>query len=384
MNFNFDQIINRRNTSSLKYDFAEKYGRPKDALPLWVADMDFAVAPAITEVIQNYANHAIYGYTESDVDYFSAVQNWFVTQHNVQIEKDWIVKTPGVTFAVGMAIKAFTEVGDAVLIQKPLYYPIENTIVANSRKLIDNSLLYEDGRYAIDFADFEEKIIQHKVKMFILCNPHNPVGRVWTLAELQEMSRICKKYNCLVVSDEVHCDLIFGQHKHIVYSTIDENSVILTAPSKTFNIAGLQVSNAFIPDINLREKFAHEISATGYSQLNTMGIIAATAAYKYGLEWLNELLEYLGKNVAFVTDFFAANLPQVHVVHLEGTYLMWLDFNALGISHQQMQEKFDGVKLWLSSGAIFGDTGNGFWRMNIACPQATLKDALERILLCLK
>ena len=382
--YNFDEIIERRGTSSLKYDCAERFGRPKDALPLWVADMDFSVPLDVTKALENHVSHGIYGYTESDANYFNAVENWFKTYHNYKIEEPWVVKTPGVVFALGMAIKAFTEIGDKILIQKPLYYPIENSIVRNNRIVVDNTLVYKNGCYTIDMADFEEKISKNNVRMFILCNPHNPVGRVWTKDELAEMGRICKKYNCLVVSDEIHCDLVFNNHIHLPFATVDdnfvENSIILTAPSKTFNLAGLQVSNVFIPDKKLRNAFKHEIIATGYSQLNTLGLIACSAAYIHGYEWLIELKEYLLQNANYVIEFFAKHLPQVKVIPLEGTYLMWLDFNSVNLTHSQMQEVLDTAKVWLSSGTSFGATGEGFWRINIACPKSTIETALNRII----
>jgi len=341
--------------------------------------MDFQIPPPVTEVLQKNVSHAIYGYTESNAEYFAAVQNWFATQHNFHIQEDWVVKTPGIMFALAMAIKAFTQPGDAILIQKPLYYPIEGAIRDNRRAVIDNTLVYENGRYTVNMADFEQKIKQNNVRIFVLCNPHNPVGRVWTRDELGEMACICKKYNCLVVSDEVHCDLLFGNRKHIVFTEFDESAIILTSPSKTFNLAGLQISNAFIPNAKHRELFKHEIAAAGYSQLNGMGIIACAAAYNHGHEWLAALLDYLSENAAYVKNFLAEKMPSVRAIDLEGTYLMWLDFNELGLSQEVLQEKFDSAKVWLSSGTAFGETGRGFWRINIACPRATLKIAMERL-----
>ena len=381
MKYNFDEWIERRGTYSIKYDFA-RYGKPAGTIPLWVADMDFRIPPEVTAALQKSVEHGIYGYTETSDDYFQAVYHWFAKVHDYHVQEDWLVKTPGIVYALGMAVKAFTSPGDAILIQKPLYYPIENTIVANGRVTVDNTLMYAEGKYTIDMADFEQKIVEHQCRMFILCNPHNPVGRVWTRDELTEMGHICKTHNVLVVSDEIHCDIVFEGHRHWVFSAVypDVDTVICTAPSKTFNLAGLQCSNIFIADEKLRRKFKHEIHASGYSQLNTLGLVAGQAAYAYGREWHRKLVQYLGQNTSYVTNFLAKNIPQVRVITLEGSYLMWLDFNAFRLSHNALDDMISNkAKLWLSSGTIFGKTGSGFFRMNLACPRRTLEMAMERL-----
>lgn len=388
MHYNFDKIVPRSGTNSLKFDHAARYDKPADAMPLWVADMDFQVAPAITAAITTQANHAIYGYTETDDNYYNTVANWFKAYHNYETQAQWLIKTPGIVFALGMGIRACTSPGDAILIQKPLYYPIENTIVANGRRVIDNTLVYRDGKYEINFSDFEEKIAKDNIKLFVLCNPHNPGGRVWTHAELYKMGQICKKYNCAVLSDEIHCDLTFKNHKHIVFSTVCESfgdfSIICTSPSKTFNIAGLQVSNIFISNEDLRQKFAAEIHATGYSQLNTMGLIACEAAYTHGRDWLDALMHYLSNNVDFLQRFIEKNMPDVHLIKPEGSYLLWLDFSKLIAAKSTTHESFyedmlQNAKVWLSDGLSFGETGRGFFRINIACPQSVLAQAMERL-----
>ena len=378
----FDKQICRKNTNSVKYDFAAYYGKPEDATPLWIADMDFQIPTEVTAVLQKCVDHGIYGYTESKEAYFRAVHNWYAARYGYHTKEEWLVKTPGVTFALGMAIKAFTYPGDNILIQTPLYPPIAATIKLNRRNVVDNTLVYNEDRYGIDMADFEEKIADNNVKMFILCSPHNPVGRVWTREELQEMGRVCKKHGVLVVSDEIHCDIVFPGHKHYVFSTVcdDVPSVICTAPSKTFNIAGLQVSNIFIQDSGLRKAFFDEVLATGYHQLSTMGLAAGQAAYEHGHSWLAALLEYLGENAAYVENFISANLPLVKVVDLQGTYLMWLDFNGLDMPHSRLEDIVNNkCKLWPSSGPAFGETGAGFFRVNIACPKSTLEKAMERL-----
>ena len=388
MDYNFDEIVNRRNTNTLKYDFNQKYNKPEDITPLWIADMDFKVAPMITQAIQNCVNHGIYGYTESKDDYFFAISNWFATRFGYHIKQDWLVKTPGMVYAIGMAVKAYTCHGEGVLIQEPLYAPIKETILANGRNAVINNLVYSNGEYTIDLEDFEDKIASNNVKLFVLCNPHNPVGRVWTAQELLAMGKICKKHNCLVLSDEIHCDITFNGHRHHVFSNIDASfgdmSIICTAPSKTFNIAGLQISNIFIENEDLRQQFKAQIAATGYSQLNTIGLAACQAAYTYGANWLNSLLQYLTQNLNFAREFVDNSLQDVTLVSHEGTYLLWFDFSkfckAHNLTHDQMDELLTtSSKLWLNSGTTFGPAGSGFWRMNIACPKAILEDAMARL-----
>jgi len=379
--YNFDEVINRYNTNSYKYDFPELYNKPADALPMWVADMDFRIPPEVMAAIQKVADHGIYGYAGTKDDYFQAVAAWYKDMHGYHTKSEWMVKTPGVVFALGMAIKGFTAPGDAIVIQKPLYPPIENTIKANGRVCVDSPLVYSQGRYTIDFEDFEQKIAN--AKMFILCNPHNPAGRVWTREELLGMGRICQKYNCIVVSDEIHCDLVFDGRKHLVFSTVcdefAEFSIICTAPSKTFNLAGLQIANIFIPNEKMRATFEHEMLASGYKQLNAMGLVACQAAYTHGREWLAELMAYLAGNAAYVCDVLAAELPLVRPVALEGTYLQWLDFTALGLSHEELEARLDRAKVWFSSGTVFGAAGAGFFRVNLACPRSTLEIAMKRV-----
>ena len=383
MTYNFDEIIDRRGTNSMKYDFPERFDKPADAIPMWIADMDFRIPPEIMAAVQKCADHGIYGYSEAKEDYYNAVSKWFANVHGYHAKNEWIVKAPGVVFALGMAIKGFTAPGDAIIIQKPLYPPIEGTIVANGRTAIDNPLVYSHGRYFIDMEDFERKIAENNARMFILCNPHNPVGRVWTRDELYIMGRICQKYNCMVVSDEIHCDIVFEGHRHLVFSTVCEEfadfSIICTAPSKTFNLAGLQASNTFIPNEELRAIFKHEILASGYHQLGTMGLAACQAAYEHCEGWKDELVQYIAQNAALVQDCLENEVPQIKVIPLEGSYLQWLDFNRLGLAHEQLIEKLDCVKVWPSNGMAFGAAGSGFFRLNLACPRRLLEMALERI-----
>ncbi len=384
MAFDFNLIVNRKNTNSLKHDFALERGKTADILPLWVADMDFPTVPEVTEALVKASQHGIFGYTEVKEDYFKVLRSWFSSHYHWDIERKWLVKTPGVVYAIAMAIRAFTNINDAVLIQKPVYYPFSETIESNERILINNPLVYKDGKYHIDFADFEEKIIKHQVKLFILCNPHNPVGRVWTKDELIQLGDICVKHNVLVVSDEIHADFIYPGHEHLVFANLkpeySHRTITCTAPSKTFNLAGLQVSNVFIGNSKLKYAFKAEIVKSGYSQLNTMGLIACQAAYEFGDTWLNELKEYLFNNLQLVRSYLEEHIPDVKLIEPEGTYLVWIDFSGLNLSEEELEDLIvNKAKLWLDAGTMFGAEGLGFQRINIACPRETLALALKQL-----
>jgi len=384
MKYDFNKIINRNNTKSLKYDFAKERNMPEDLLPLWVADMDFQTSPEIIETLNKAVSHGIYGYSEGKEEYFDAVYNWYNDNFNWQVKKEWLIKTPGVVFAIVLAINALTNEGDSVLIQNPVYYPFTEVIIDNNRKLVNNSLVRNGKKYEIDFEDFEKKIIENNVKLFILCSPHNPVGRVWKKWELEKIGDICLKHNVKIVSDEIHSDFVYPENKHIVFSSLDEKyqniTITCTAPTKTFNLAGLQISNIFIPNLEIRKKVLKQLDRVGYSQVNLMGLVACEAAYKYGRQWLNELKEYLLDNLNFLRDYLETNIPQIKLIEPEGTYLIWLDCSALGLEDKEL-EKFivEKAKLWLDSGYIFGKEGEGFQRINIACPRETLKKALEQL-----
>lgn len=384
MKYDFNKIINRNNTKSLKYDFAKERNMPEDLLPLWVADMDFQTSPEIIEALNKAVSHGIYGYSEGKEEYFDAVYNWYNDNFNWQVKKEWLIKTPGVVFAIVLAINALTNEGDSVLIQNPVYYPFTEVIIDNNRKLVNNSLVRNGKKYEIDFEDFEKKIIENNVKLFILCSPHNPVGRVWKKWELEKIGDICLKHNVKIVSDEIHSDFVYPENKHIVFSSLDKKyqniTITCTAPTKTFNLAGLQISNIFIPNLEIRKKVLKQLDKVGYSQVNLMGLVACEAAYKYGRQWLNELKEYLLDNLNFLRDYLETNIPQIKLIEPEGTYLIWLDCSALGLEDKEL-EKFivEKAKLWLDSGYIFGKEGEGFQRINIACPRETLKKALEQL-----
>lgn len=382
--YDFDKVIDRHGTNCLKFDFAKERGKNGDELSLWVADMDFQVAKPITDALQAQVNHGIYGYSEVKSDYFDIVKNWFKDNFDWEIKKGSLVKTPGVVYAIAMAVKAFTKEGEAVIIQQPVYYPFSEMIIANNRKLVNSPLVLKDGRYEIDFEDFEKKIVENNVKLFILCSPHNPVGRVWSVEELKRIGDICIKHGVVIFSDEIHADFVYEPNKHHVFASLGEsyaaNSVIATAPSKSFNIAGLQVSNIFIENKKLRDAFRNEIVKSGYSQLNTMGLAAARAAYESGKEWLNEVRAYIKDNLIFFRDYLKENIGELSLIEPEGTYLVWVDFRKLGLSEKQREDLIvNKAKLWIDSGAMFGVDGEGFERFNIACPRSYLKKALDSL-----
>ncbi len=384
-NLDFDAVPDRHGTKCLKYDFAVQRGRPADVLPLWVADMDFKTSSYIEDALVRQAQHAIYGYTESDDAYFAAVQQWIQIHHSWRVEPQWLQKTPGVVFAIAVAVKAFTKPGDAVLIQQPVYYPFSEVIADNDRRLVSSDLVLDEetGHYEIDFADFERKIEENHVKLFLLCSPHNPVGRVWSREELLRLGDICRRHGVIVFSDEIHADFVW-KGRHQVFAAIDPAftafTVTATAPSKTFNIAGLQVSNIFIADAGLREAFRHAYNASGYSQLNAAGLIAAEAAYRDGGTWYNAVKDYIQDNIAYMRRFIRERLPQLRMIEPEGTYLVWVDFRSLGLGNAALEDLIlNKAGLWLDSGAIFGAVGEGFQRFNVACPRATLTRALEQL-----
>lgn len=383
-NLDFDKIIDRRNTRCLKYDFAKRRGMPEDVLPLWVADMDFETSSYIEDALIERAKHGIFGYSEVQTSYFEFVRDWMKNHHKWNIQEKWLIKTPGVVFALAMAVKAYTQPGDSVLIQQPVYYPFSEVIKDNGRKVVSSDLyLGDDNRYHINFEDFEQKIIDNKIRLFILCSPHNPVGRVWTESELIRLGDICVKHGVIVVSDEIHQDFVF-KGKHNVFAGLKKDfeniSITCTSPSKTFNIASMMISNIFIPDHKLRHKFRKELDAAGTSQLGVMGIVACEAAYGKGEEWYQAMLAYVSDNIRFVKRYAMENLPDVTMIDTEGTYLVWLDFRKTGLNVDELEDLIiHKARLWLDSGKIFGKCGEGFQRINTACPRSILKEALDRI-----
>ena len=384
MNYDFDTVVNRKNTNAIKYDLAKKRGKPEDAVSLWVADMDFPTAPCIQKAVAEKASHGIWGYSRPDNRYYGALKKWYKERHNFEVQNEWVENTPGVCFALAAAVKAFTKEGESVLIQKPIYYPFFNIINSLQRKVVNSSLILKNNHYEIDFDDFERKIVQENVKMFILCSPHNPGGRVWTKQELQKISEICLAHNVLVVSDEIHSDITFGSNVHTVYGSLSEqalkNSIICTAPSKSFNLAGLQFSNIFIADEKLRKAFSKELDKTGYDEPSVFGIVAATAAYSEGADWFDSVKSYIWENILFAKNYIEENASKIKVLVPEGTYLLWLDFSKTGLSDSEINDRvLNKAKVWLDSGSMFGKEGEKFQRINCATPRIILEDALKRI-----
>lgn len=384
MPVDFDTVPNRRGTNCFKYDFAREMGMPEDVLPLWVADMDFPTAPAVLERLHALAEHGIFGYTGVEDAYFSAVHNWYAQRFSWETQRSWLVTTPGVVFAIAIAIRAFTQKGDAILIQQPVYYPFANKVTENDRQLVVNPLVLKNGRYEMDFADMERKIVDYHVKMLLLCSPHNPVGRVWTKEELLRVGEICQKHGVLVVSDEIHADFTYAGHTHRVFASVKSEfadfTITCTAPSKTFNLAGLQNSNIFIPNRQLRHAYKKELSACGCGGTNCMGMAACQAAYEAGADWLEQLKQYLAGNLAYIRQFLREKLPEIALIEPEGTYLVWLDLRKLGLTEQQQRQLIvQDAKLWLDTGTLFGQGGEGFERINIACPRTTIEQAMQRL-----
>ena len=349
MRYGFNRGIDRHETNSHKYDFALQLG-----------------------------------YSESGEEYFAAVAGWHERQFGWKAEAEWLVKTPGIAFAIAAAIRAFTKEGEAVLIQQPVYSPFSEVIKDNNRVVVNSPLILRDGHYEIDFADFEDKIITGQVKLFLLCSPHNPVGRVWQEEELRRIGEICLKHRVLVVSDEIRSDFVYSGHQHRVFSALTadlaEITITCTSPSKTFNLAGLQISNVFIANRDLKERFMAAIPDTGYSQINQKGLAACQAAYQTGAEWLDQLKEYLRGNLIFVREYLKKNLPEIKLIEPEGTDLLWLDFRSLQMTEaQRAQLLMKDAAIWSDSGAVFGSDGEGFEHINLACPRAVLHQSLIRL-----
>jgi len=388
MKYDFETLVSRKNIGASKWNLMSKVNPDvKDNIvPFSVADMEFKNPPQIVDGLKKYIDSSIMGYTESTEEYYKAVCNWMERKHDWKIRKEWIAEFSGVVPALYTIIKALTKEEDNVLIMTPVYYPFYKAITTNNRKVINTELILCKDHYEINFDDFEEKAKLEKTKLLILCNPHNPVGRVWSEEELKKIGEICIENNVVVVSDEIHFDLIMPGFKHTVFANICEefanNSVICTAPSKTFNLAGLQTSNIIIPNKKIRNKIISERrAAIGNSGLNIFGYKACEIAYNECEDWLDELIKVLAANKKLVEDFMKKNIPEIKVIDLEGTYLQWLDFRSLEKDHKAL-EKFMQIEaqFFLDEGYIFGDEGKGFERINLACPTRVLKEALERLL----
>ena len=384
MKYNFDEIIDRRGTDCLKYDFGMKRKGRDDLLPMWVADMDFRLPDKILAELHKRIDHGIFGYTDPLDDYYDALNHWYSTRYGFTVEPDWVTLGACLVYAIHISMRAFTEPGDAVMVMQPVYYPFSEAIRQNGRKLVNCQLRYEDGRYSIDFEVMEKKLKEEKVKALILCSPHNPVGRVWTKEELTRVAQLCYENGTLLLVDEIHSDFIFPGRRFVSCMCLDEkyrkNLVFFSSPGKTFNIAGLQSATIVIPDEELRAKYRKANREAGYSQANLIGQAALIACYNLGADWVDELVEYIYGNVRYAKAFIAENLPKAKVVDPDGTYLLWVDFSGYGISSEELEHRIlDKAKLWLDAGGIFGPETALFERFNLATPRAVVEEAMGRL-----
>ncbi len=383
MKYDFDTVFDRRATDSLKWAGRADLPDSGKLLPLWVADMDFACPPEVVEAVRLRAEHPIYGYPVRSEGYYRSVISWMERRHGWKVEKDWIEFAPGVVPALNFAVQAFSLPGDGIIIQPPVYLPFRSALQQNDRRIIENPLVLKDGRYVMDIPGLET-CVDSGARALILCSPHNPVGRVWDTTELERVVEICHRHGLILISDEIHSDLILGKARHICAASISDKAaeitVTLTAPNKTFNIAGLAMANVITSNPDLRTRFAAALARSGISVSTVFGNIAVEAAYEKGEAWLEQLLSYLSDNYVFVRDFFAKRLPELLPSILEGTYLLWIDCSALGLDDQSLRDFFlKEAGVWLDEGTKFGTGGSGFMRMNIACPRSLLSEALERI-----
>lgn len=382
---NFDIKINRLNTASVKWDCCEQLFGSADVIPMWVADMDFMAPMPVIAALQDRVRHGVFGYVAIPPAFYKIIADWLWSRHRWQIDQEWLMFSPGVVAGLCLLIRCFSEPGDNIIIQPPVYHVFSEIITSNNRRVVHNTLQLTVDSYTIDFVDLEQKLAAG-AKMLIFCSPHNPVGRVWTQAELLHVGELCMQYNTLLISDEIHADLVYSGHSHIPTATAAKdflaNTITCASPSKTFNLAGLQTAYFIIPDPALRKKYHHELHSAELFFPNSFGITALEAAYTDAecVDWLAELLVYLQRNLKMVTDFVRQHIPQIKIIPLEGTYLLWLDCQALGMSAAELTHFFRReAKVGLDAGSKFGPGGEGFVRMNIACPQQTLKAALDRI-----
>ncbi|WHX69053.1 MalY/PatB family protein [Peribacillus frigoritolerans] len=383
MKYNFDQVICRLGTDCEKWDDRKNQFGVEDVTPMWVADMDFQSPNPVIEALRQRAEHGVFGYGLRSDSYFESIVNWLNRRHQWSVKKEWITHSPGVIPALSLSIQSFTKQGDKIMIQPPVYHHFARVIQAAGREVVTNPLVLKNGHYSIDFDDLEAKI-DEKVKMFILCSPHNPVGRVWSKDELTRLGQICRKHKILVVADEIHCDFVYHTHTHIPFASISEefanHSITCIAPSKTFNLMGVQTSSIIIPNRQLRDRFNQELHTLSIGSPNIFGAVALEAAYRYGEEWLDQVLDYLQGNLEYSLSYFRKNIPEINVIQPEGTYLVWLDCRELRFSDKELNDfMLQSARVAMNQGQIFGKEGEGFMRLNIACPRSMLQNALSGI-----
>lgn len=380
MDYSFDELTERRGTNSYKWD------KPEDAdvIPMWVADMDFRVAPAISAALAKRVSHGIFGYTLVPDAYYDAITRWFKHRHDWEIDKDWIIYTSGVVPAVSAIIKALTVEGDKVIVQTPVYNCFFSSIKNNGCEVLENPLTYNDGIYTMDFDDLERKAADSKAKLMLLCNPHNPTGRVWTREELLHLNDICMRNGVMVLADEIHCELVYGNHRYVPFATVSkecmDNSIVCNSPSKAFNIAGLQIANIISNNPAIRRRIDRAININEVCDVNPFGVDALMAAYNYSEDWLDELCRYIKGNYDALCNYIASMLPILRVTPLEGTYLVWIDCTSLNTTSNELTGLLlNEAKVMVNSGTMYGTAGEGFIRINIACPRSRMMEALQRI-----
>ncbi|SNS67808.1 cystathione beta-lyase [Anaerovirgula multivorans] len=383
MKYNFDKVIDRSNNYSAKYDELEsKFGR-KDLCSMWVADMDFESPKPVIDAIKARAEQGIFGYTSRTDSYYDAFTGWYKRRYDWDIKRELIANSPGVVTSLSVLMKEFTKAGDKIIVQTPVYYPFLNVVKDNGRQLVLNPLKNIDGDYVMDYEDLKKKI-DNKVKYLILCNPHNPVGRVWTKKELIKLGNICIENNITVISDEIHGELVYGENKYTPFASISEefrkNSIICLSATKTFNIAGLQDSFVVFPNKKTYEQFKGFLDILGIKRNNCFSLVAVETAFRHGEEWLKQLLEYLEGNCRFIIDYCKKNIPSIKPNKPQGTYLVWLDCRDLGLDDESLNDfMINKAKIALDEGRWFGEEGKGYTRINIACPRTTLEEGLTRI-----
>lgn len=381
--YNFDKIIDRRGTGALKTDaLLSRYGNA-DLIPLWVADMDFLSPPAVTEAIIERAKHGIFGYTCPSQGYYNSIVNWIDRSHNWKIQQDWLTFIPGIVKGIAFVLDCFSTREDKIVIQPPVYHPFRIIPELHHRTVVDNPLILEAGQYRMDLEGLR-KLIDPSCRILILCNPHNPGGRVWTHQELSDIADFCYENNILVISDEIHSDLAFAPHKHIPFASVSEkaamNSITFMAPSKTFNIAGIVSSYSIIPNEEIRTKFIAYLSARELQEGHIFAYLAAQAAYEHGQDWLDEVKDYLWKNITFADEYLKANIPQIKAMLPQASFLIWLDCKELNLSQEELVSLFvNDAKLALNDGIMFGKGGEDYMRMNIGTPRANIEKALDNL-----